>query len=103
MSTRPNAPRSFDHLVGAQEDRCGHVDAHGPGRLEIDDRRELRRALDWKVRWLRPLENLIDEDRSAPIHLWKAYPIGHQAARGHEFRKAAGWQPVPSHNIHNHL
>ena len=63
-------PDLFDHLVGAQQDRCGHVDAHGPGRPEIDDRRELTRALDWKVRWLRTPENLVDEDRGPPIHLW---------------------------------
>src|SRR5215475_11994698 len=91
---------SFDHLVGAQQDRCGHVDAHGPGRPEIDDRRELRRTLDWKVRWLRAFENLVDEDRGAPIHLWEVYPIGHQAACCREFRETAGWQVVPGRNSH---
>src|SRR5450759_3452803 len=28
--------RSFDHLVGAKKDRCGHIDAEGLGGLEVD-------------------------------------------------------------------
>src|SRR2546425_7667394 len=40
---------SFDHLVGAQEERCGQVDAGCLSGLEIHDHRELRRPLDRQV------------------------------------------------------
>jgi hypothetical protein len=60
----------LDKLVGASEERGWNSQPERLSGLEIDDRRELRRALDWKVRWPRAFENLVDEDRGAPIHLW---------------------------------
>ena len=46
---------SFDHLVGAGEHRCGHVEAERLGSREIDHQLELDRGLNWKLARFRPL------------------------------------------------
>ena len=45
--------RSFDHLVGAGEQRRRNGDAERPGRLQVDDELEFGRLLDRQVLRLR--------------------------------------------------
>jgi hypothetical protein len=40
-----NCEASFDHLVGAGKQRCWHLEAEAPSRLEIDDELESSRLL----------------------------------------------------------
>ena len=58
---------SLDHLVGAGE-HCGrHVETQHPRSLEIDDKLNLDRLHDGKLRRLRPLKDAacIDADESS--------------------------------------
>jgi hypothetical protein len=48
----------FDHLVGAQQGRRGHLKTERFGGLEIEDRFEFVDLFDWYVAGFRPLENL---------------------------------------------
>jgi hypothetical protein len=52
-------PRSFDHLVGAGDERWRHFEGERLGGGQIDDEVELRRLLDRNVAWLRPAQNLV--------------------------------------------
>jgi hypothetical protein len=55
------ATHLFDHLVGAQQDRCRQIDAERLGSLEIDDRLELDRPLERQIARFGAFENLVDE------------------------------------------
>ena len=59
----PSTP-SFNHLVGAGEQRQRHRQGQAPWRFEIDHKFELGRLLDRQVGWLRALE--ICRRRSRP-------------------------------------
>src|SRR5437773_3751240 len=46
---------SFDHLVGEQLQRVGHLKAECPGRLQVDDELEFGRLHDGQVGGVRAL------------------------------------------------
>src|SRR6266540_6356610 len=71
---------SFDHLVGAQKQRCRHIDAERLGGLEIYDRRDLGRPLHRQIARLGTLENLVDEGCRAAEQVEKVRPICHESA-----------------------
>src|SRR5262249_54909435 len=79
----PSTP-SFNHLVGKQLDRVGHLDAERPGRLQVDDEFEFGGLQDRQVGGLRTVENLTGVGADLMIHVPSIGPIAHQQARfGH--------------------
>ena len=55
----------FDHLVGAQQNRSGHIDTEHLRGLQIDDRLEFGGLFDGNIAGFRALENLIHEEGGA--------------------------------------
>src|SRR3954451_24551363 len=74
------ARRSFDDLVGADQDRWRYCEVRGPGRLEINDKLELGRLLDGDVGRLPAFENEVDNLSAAPPLLAMIGAVGHNAA-----------------------
>jgi hypothetical protein len=65
-------PPSFDHLVGAGEQRRRNFDAERSRRDRVDDEVELGRLLDRKIGGLRLPQNLVDQVVGAPLKSMKA-------------------------------
>src|SRR5262245_31018612 len=72
---------SFDHLVGAGEQRRWNVKAEYFGGDQVDDQVEFGRLLHWYVGRLRPAQNLVDILGGAPEKVREVWPIGHQTSR----------------------
>src|SRR5437588_6794741 len=56
----------FDHVIGAREDRRGHVEPERLGSGQVDDEIELGWLLDRQVARLRSMQNLVDIVGRAP-------------------------------------
>src|SRR5215472_8509706 len=72
---------SFDHLVGAGEERRRDFKPKRPGGGKVDDEIELSRLLDREIARFRPAKNLVDIVANAPKKLWEVWSIGHQTSR----------------------
>jgi hypothetical protein len=71
----------FDHLIGACQQSLGHRNAYGAGSLEVDDKCERSRLLDWDIGNLCAAE----EPQKLPgmklsNDLIEARPVGDEAA-----------------------
>src|SRR6266581_3309321 len=66
---------SFDHLVGAVEERGRHTETERLRGLEIDDQLELGRLLDWQVCRVGPFQDLINVGGGTPEQVGTVYPI----------------------------
>src|SRR5215471_3996387 len=90
----PSLFTSFDHLVGAQQERLGDCQPERLGGCKIDDEIKLGRLLDRDVAWLRPAQNLVDILGRAPEHTREGRSVGNETPG---LDKIAGienhWQP----------
>src|SRR5215472_4564680 len=74
---------SFDHLVGAGEQRRWYGEAKRLRRNQVHDEIELSRLLDWQLRWFRPAQDFIGIVAGAPEEIRIVCAVGHEAARLH--------------------
>src|SRR5262249_30098225 len=76
----------------------------GLGGLEVEDQLELHRLLDGQVPWLGAFQDAIHVVSSAPVHVRKARPIGHQAPCDDKRpRFARRWEPALGHEVEERL
>src|ERR1700738_324172 len=90
---RARLQRLFDHLIGEQLDRVGHLDVERPGRLQVDDELEFGGLQDRQVSGLRAFEDLTGVDADLTIHVENIGPIAHQPT-GFDMPSASTWQAV---------
>src|SRR5258706_15806464 len=75
---------SFDHFVGAGEQRRRHVEAERPGGFEIEHKVEPGRLSDRQVCWLFALENPGRVDAGSAKFVSKAGSVAHETASDDE-------------------
>src|SRR5262245_63931205 len=76
-----NSRRSFDHLIGAREERGRDFKPKRLGGGEVDDEIELGWLLDRNFARLRPTQDLVDQVAGAPEQVSEAWSVGHQIRR----------------------
>src|SRR6516162_10934973 len=72
---------SFDHLVGAQQERLRNGQAECLGGREIDDKLESGWLLDRNITGLCATQNLVDQLGRAPELIRVVWAVGHETAR----------------------
>src|SRR5262245_3966482 len=77
-TAQTTAATSFDHLVGAGEQRRRHVERERLCGGQIDDELELGRLLDWNIGRLCSAQHLVDDLGGASPSVGEVWPIRHQ-------------------------
>ena len=72
---------SFNHLVGAQQERLRDRQAKRLGGIQIDDEIEFGRLLDRDVAWLGPSQNLVNIVCGTAEQVEEVWSIRHQTSR----------------------
>src|SRR5262245_55519676 len=91
----------FDQLVAELEQSRRHCDAECFGRFEVDDKRELTRLFDRQISRFGALEDLVDIDRGALVHVFIARSVGHQASDLNKLLVCVHIrQPLPVGEVH---
>src|SRR5580698_3427406 len=70
----------FDHLVSNGKHTGRNGQAKRLRGLDVYNQFELSRLLNWQVRWLRPVENLVDKVTGPPEQVWDVCSIRNQTA-----------------------
>src|SRR5262249_25161880 len=85
---------SFDHLVGAGEQRRRHFKTKCLRGNKIHNKLELRRLLDWYIAGLGPAQYLVDVICRAPKTFGVTWSIGHEAPASDKIASAEDrWKP----------
>src|SRR5450830_236904 len=71
---------SFDHLIGAREQRWRHGEAERLGGLQIDNQIEGGWELDGQIGGPRAFENPSSKNSGLTINIWNICTVAHQAA-----------------------
>src|SRR6516164_9657148 len=88
---------SFDHLVGAQQERFRDREAERFGGLQINDQFIIGGILHRQLGWLRTSEDAINVDGCLAVLLSGVVSIGCQSALSNEIAEIVnGWQAMPS-------
>src|SRR5580765_4478968 len=91
----PTRAASFDHLIGADEERCRDVDAELLRRLEIDDQIELGGLHNRKLGGFFTLEDASDIGTCLPPCVRQVGTVADKAAKhGVHAAVADRWNPV---------
>src|SRR6266498_4189695 len=78
-STPHRRRRSFDYLIGSQDERRGNRQADGVGRPVVDHQLERGWLLDRKVTWLCVLQDLVHVSGGTPPQIWEVWTVRHEA------------------------
>src|SRR5215212_176169 len=79
-SSAPSRRSSFDHAVGAKQDRPRDRDPKRFRGLHVDHQLELGRPIDRQIPGCRALQDLVHEAGGAPEQVDTVWPISHKTS-----------------------